>query len=197
MTFKSFLLFSLIISSINTSANTNDFNMRKQSEIINLNNHLDRETDFQILKRMLMSKCSVENCYPNSGVCKGEKCFCLEGYLTIPMKNDFRSCNYSQKKTIYALLLESFGLIGFGHLYAGRYFNGILKLLWFFVNIFYGVQFVLVFMKENSDTDAAYYVKMVISLACISIPIIWHFIDLFKFSNNHYLDGNDIAMLNW
>lgn len=70
-------------------------------------------------------------------------------------------------------------------------------MIWFFINIFYGVQFVMVLMKENSETDAAYYFKMLISLACISVPILWHFIDLYKFSNNLYLDGNELPMLNW
>lgn len=175
-----------------------NLNLKKQkSEILNFSQYSYKDADFKILKRMLMSKCNVENCSPASGICKGERCICLEGFLTIPKKGDYHSCNYQQKKIIYALLLESFSLIGFGHIYAGRYFNGFLKMIWFFINIFYGVQFVMVLMKENSETDAAYYFKMLISLACISVPILWHFIDLYKFSNNLYLDGNDLPMLNW
>lgn len=181
----------------NINFSPSNFKKLPQSETKNTSNNSFKDIEFKILKRMLMSKCNVENCNPAAGVCKGEKCVCLEGYLTVPIKGDSHSCNYQQKKIIYALLLESFGLFGFGHIYAGRFFNGFLKLVWFFVNIFYGVQFVMVLMKENSDTDAAYYVKMIISFACISVPILWHFIDLYKFSNNLYLDGNEIPMLNW
>lgn len=187
----------LIIILVDILFVNNQSNFRGNSELYSLDEYSFKDSDFQALKRMLMSKCNVDNCNPNQGNCKGEKCVCLEGYLTIPTKNDHRSCNYARKKAIYALLLESFGFIGFGHIYAGRLFNGILKMIWFFVNIFYGVQFVLVFMKENAETDAAYYVKMIISIACVSVPIIWHFIDLYRFSNNLYLDGNDIPMLNW
>ncbi len=199
MNFKTLFIFFSIISLniLPTSISSEAITRKTESEIINISSYSYKDTDFKVLKRMLMSKCNVENCPSNSGICKGEKCYCSEGYLTVPTKNDARSCNYAQKKNIFALLLESFGLIGFGHVYAGRYINGILKFVWFFINIFYGVQFVLVFMKENSDTDAAYYVKMIISLICVAVPIVWHFIDLFKFANNHYLDGNDIPMLNW
>jgi TM2 domain-containing membrane protein YozV len=209
MNLKTFFLLSSIILLLtipflkgNKELNKADFQrtsrlQKQQSEVLNFSEYSYRDADFKILKRMLMSKCNVENCFPDSGICKGEKCFCLEGFLTVPMKGDHRSCNYQQKKIIYSLLLESFGFIGFGHIYAGRYFNGFLKLIWFFVNIFYGVQFVMVLMKENSDTDAAYYIKMLISLACVSVPILWHFIDLYKFSNNLYFDGNNLPMHNW
>ena len=145
--------------------------------------------------RLLMSSCNSENCFPFQGICKGEKCVCLEGYLTIPVPGESHSCNYAQKKVIYSLLLESFGLIGMGHIYCERWVNGLLKIIWFFINIFYGVQFVLAFMKENADTNTAHYVKVFISLGCLSIPVIWHFIDLYNFSNGNYKDGNGVELL--
>ena len=171
--------------------------IQQTSHFQNINNLKYVDKDYPVLKRMLMSKCNVENCSPTQGICKGEKCVCLDGFLTLPMKNDHKSCNYSQKKVIFALLLESFGLIGFGHIYAGRIFNGILKFIFFYSIIFFGTQFVVVIMKEDSDTPHAYYFKMFICGAIISIPVIWHFVDLYKFSTNQYLDGNDIHMINW
>jgi hypothetical protein len=163
--------------------------------IISVEDSTYRNTDFHVAKRLLMSSCNSENCFPFQGICKGEKCVCLEGYLTIPIPNEPLSCNYQQKKVIYSLLLESFGLIGIGHIYCERYFNGLFKMIWFFINIFYGVQFVLAFMKENSDTNTAHYVKVFISLGCLSIPVIWHFIDLYNFSNGNYKDGNGVELL--
>jgi hypothetical protein len=189
-----FLLFINIFQNINTNikdiisnANTNNILLIKESRY--------RDLDFLKIKRMLMSKCNPENCYPFQGNCKGEKCFCLDGYKTLPTPNENRSCNYVQKKVIFALLLESFGLFGFGHIYCERYFEGVLKIIWFFINIFFGVQFVMAFMKEAVDTDAAHYIKVVISLVCLSVPVIWHFIDLYNFSNGNYKDGNEIELL--
>jgi archaellum biogenesis protein FlaJ (TadC family) len=96
-----------------------------------------------------------------------------------------------------ALLLECFGFIGFGHIYAGRTFAGIFKNLVFYAIICLGSQFVIQLMKGDSDTEIAYYVKLLISAACLCLPIIWHLIDLYRFATNQYLDGNSQPMKNW
>mgnify|MGYP000897500587 CR=1 FL=1 len=178
------------------SDSENNKNRNKNRNILlSIKESTYRDADFLKLKRMLMSSCNSENCFPLQGTCKGEKCVCLEGYLTIPTPNEPHSCNYVQKKVIFALLLETFGLIGFGHIYCERYYYGFIKIIWFFINIFYGVQFVMAFMKENVDTNAAHYVKLVISLICLSIPVIWHFVDLYNFSIGDYKDGNGVDLL--
>ena len=187
----------LLILNAFTNTNTESTNLKKSYNIYSVNDLPYKDADFHILKRMLMSSCNSENCFPFQGICKGEKCFCLEGFLTMPTPNEPRSCNYAQKKVIYALLIESFGLFGFGHIYCERYFNGFFKIFWFFINIFFGVQFVLVFMKESVDTNTAHYMKVFISLSCVSIPVIWHFIDLYNFSNGIYKDGNEVELLFW
>ena len=76
-----------------------------------------------------------------------------------------------------ALLLETFGLIGFGHLYAGRFLNAFFKLIVFYAIICFGFQFVIQLLKENSDSDLANYIKIGISISCFGTPIIWHFLD--------------------
>lgn len=143
-------------------------------------------------------ECNSRTCPSGQGICKGGTCVCLEGYITVyDNKNLGVSCNYQQKKTMWALLIESFGLVGFGHIYAGRIFAGIVKIIVFYVIICFGSQFVITFMKENSDTDTAYYVKLLISSGCLCLPIVWHLVDLYNFAANNYLDGNMMPMLNW
>jgi hypothetical protein len=52
-------------------------------------------------------------------------------------------------------------------------------------------------MKENTDTETAYYIKLLISAACLAVPLVWHLIDLYKWANNQYLDGNGYPLLDW
>jgi TM2 domain-containing membrane protein YozV len=183
MQIKQFLILIVItaISSLITSTNSSS-----SISIINNEN-----------MRILQGVCTPENCPASGGFCKGDRCVCLEGYLTQkdPMNHLF--CNYKQKNVMVGLLLECFGLIGFGHFYAGRIFQGLLKLILFYVIICYGSQFVIQFMKEASDTETAYYVKLAISTSCLGVPVIWHLIDMYKWATNQYLDGNELPMQSW
>lgn len=150
-----------------------------------------------IYLRLLQSPCNSENCPLTQGFCREDQCICLDGFMTIPNGVDYKYCNYKQKNIIVALLLESFGFIGFGHFYAGRIFYGLVKLICFYVIICYGSQFVIAFMKENSDTETAYYIKLAISTSCLGVPVLWHLIDLYKWATNQYLDGNAQRMEGW
>lgn len=147
--------------------------------------------------RLLQNTCSAENCPASNGFCKGDRCVCLEGYITHKDPINHGYCNYKQKNVMVSLLLECFGLIGFGHFYAGRIFPGLLKLVLFYVIICYGSQFVIQFMKESSDTETAYYVKLAISASCLGVPVVWHLIDLYRWATNQYLDGNELPMQSW
>ena len=148
-------------------------------------------------ERFLQTICEPSICPPGHGYCKGNKCICLDGYISVMDKKNHKYCNYEQKHMMTALLLESFGFIGFGHLFTGRVFAGILKLIVFYVIICYGSQFVIQFMKGDNDTERAYYVKLIISASCMCLPVIWHLIDLYRFATNQYLDGNGQPMKNW
>lgn len=143
------------------------------------------------------SYCNYKVCPPNKGYCKVDTCICFEGFMTNKEELPQVYCNYEQKHTMTALLLETFGLIGFGHIYSGRYGSGILKMIIFYAIICFGTQFVIQFMKENTDSDVAYYIKIVISLICIGTPIVWHFIDLYNWACDNYKDGNGMPMIDW
>lgn len=169
-----------------------------QASIINLiNQDYQDYTKGREFNRHLQSSCNPENCPPLQGYCKSDKCICLEGYITVLDQTNFKFCNYKQKESVIALLLESFGLFGVGHLYAGRIYYGLSKIFCFFIFICLGSQFVITLLKEESDTVIAYYVKLLISLGCMGVPIAWHIVDLYKWANNMYRDGNDQPMLNW
>ena len=170
----------------------------KLSSIQNLNNSdVIENKDSQRFNRQLQSTCNSVNCPSLQGFCKTDKCICLDGYMTVSDNNNFKFCNYEQKQSIVALLLESFGLFGVGHLYAGRVYYGLSKIFCFFVFICLGSQFVITLLKEESDTEIAYYVKLLISLGCLGVPILWHLIDLYKWANNMYEDGNNQPMMSW
>ena len=184
--FLKIVLFLLLFCQLEQSSIKNLFSQDYQQ--------YSQSVDYQ---RLLQSSCNTANCPLNQGYCKSDKCSCLEGFITVSGQTDFKFCNYKQKESIIALLLESFGLFGFGHLYAGRTSYGITKIICFFIFICLGSQFVITLLKEESDTMIAYYVKLSISLACLGAPIAWHIIDLYKWANNMYMDGNNQPMMNW
>ena len=150
-----------------------------------------------VSRELDQSNCNYITCPTLQGYCKADKCVCFEGYLNFSTDGEKKYCNYKQKSAITALLLETFGLIGFGHFYAGRVFSGFLKIVCFYVIICYGTQFVIQFMKENTYSDIAYYIKIIISVVCIGTPLVWHFIDLYNWASNNYLDGNGMPLLDW
>jgi TM2 domain-containing membrane protein YozV len=157
----------------------------------------EKEKHDKLFKRILQNVCNPESCPPFQGYCRDDDCVCLEGYITKKDPMNHKFCNYRQKSVIISLLLEAFGLIGFGHVYAGRIFYGVLKLVAFYLLICCGSQFVITLMKENSDTDTAYYIKLMLSTAILGLPVLWHFIDLYKWGTNQYLDGNEQSMESW
>ncbi len=147
--------------------------------------------------RLLDVGCTPELCPPKQGYCRFDKCICLEGFITVDTPSDFKFCNYEQKQSIVALLLESFGLFGIGHIYAGRILYGIFKLVSFAILICFGSLCVINFFKYQVDTQAAYYVKVAIWICVVGTPFAWHFIDLYRWANNQYLDGENQPMMNW
>jgi hypothetical protein len=154
-------------------------------------------SDYSENLRQLQTICEPSVCPPTQGYCRGNRCICLDGYISVFNDNNHIYCNYPQKIMLYSLLLESFGMIGFGHIYAGRIWPGIIKFIVFYVIICFGTQFVISFMKEDHDTDTAYYIKLVISAACLGFPVVWHIVDLYKFATNQYLDGLGEPMKDW
>ena len=72
--------------------------------------------------------CNEENCPPERGTCSGENfCFCFDGYIS--SYESSTQCDYEQKDRTLYFLLEFVLSFGIGHLYAGHYIYGIIKML--------------------------------------------------------------------
>ena len=124
--------------------------------------------------------CNEDNCPTDRGTCSGENyCYCFEGYISTFEKPYF--CDYGQKDRTLYFLLEFVLSFGIGHLYAGHYFYGIIKL------ICYGSIFGLYLTKysKKKGIDAART-----RLFLWVIITIWQFIDGYCIFKGIYPDGN-------
>ena len=148
--------------------------------------------------RYLTNDCNNLICSLPGGLCSKEgKCQCFQGYITVQSQTDHKLCNYAQKKQFIAFILEMFGLVGFGFIYIGYYFRGFMKIFVLSLIIICGTQFIIVFLKEKSDTQAAYFFKLALSCCCICFPIFWHFFDLVNLAYSNYNDNNGIPLESW
>ena len=87
--------------------------------------------------------------------------------------------------------------MGFGFIYLGQYLRGLMKLFIFFLMIVFGTQFIIVFLREKSESQAVYFFKLSISCCCICLPIVWHLIDLFNLAFNNYKDNQGVPVEPW
>ena len=82
------------------------------------------------------------NCPYNQGFCVDMKCECIEGYWSLMDKNLAPSqqtfCNYKQTNLYLPLILEFF-LPGVGHIYVGKYWFAIAKLILFIASVSTGI----------------------------------------------------------
>ena len=93
-----------------------------------------------LLSLVFSQECIIgKNCPNKQGICVGTSCNCLDGYITVLNSKLSQTeqiyCNYPQKHHLIALILELF-LPSIGHFYVGKYWFGIIKLI-------FGVTFVL------------------------------------------------------
>jgi len=188
-----FLKENELLNIINNNSNNNNLNENTKSKFL----FFQQQNNTGIDDFSMVPICVPNNCPKDQGVCINNKCQCLTGFITITTKTDHRFCNYEQKSMKIAFLFEACGFIGFGHIYAGRFFYGIIKCLSIYSVIMFGIQFIITFLAETSDTKAALYTKYIISFACLSFPLVWHLVDLINFCNNVYSDGNGNPMLYW
>ena len=127
--------------------------------------------------------CNEDNCPIEKGTCSGENfCYCFDGYISTFETSYF--CDYSQKDRTLYFLLEFVLSFGIGHLYAGNYIYGAIKMLCYF-GIF-GVYLVKFRLKKGIDAAR-------IRLFLWVIITIWQFIDGFCIFKGIYTDGNDRA----
>ena len=86
-----------------------------------------------LLSLVFSQECIIgKNCPNKQGICVGTSCNCLDGYITVLdsklSQTEQIYCNYPQKHHLTALILELF-LPSIGHFYVGKYWFGIIKLI--------------------------------------------------------------------
>ena len=116
------------------------------------------------------------NCPFNQGVCRLDKCECINGYQTYITDQTSTNpiyCNYKQTSKWVPFLLELF-FPSIGLFYLGRYFHGFLKLALFEPIIWRG--------KD-------------ISPFWLFLIFIVYLVDLFCLFMKYYSDGNGIALV--
>ena len=124
--------------------------------------------------------CNEDNCPKHRGTCSGENyCYCFDGYISSFETSFF--CDYDQKDRTLYFLLEFVLSFGIGHLYAGNYIYGIIKLICY--SILFGLYHFK--FKKTKGIDAAR-----ISLFLWTIISIWQFIDGRNIFKGIYTDGN-------
>ena len=95
----------------------------------------DKETVVKF-HEIKLNSCDKTSCTPGKAIClDNHTCICNKGYLDIPQfrnnKNEY--CTYQLKKRSIAFLLELLIPFGFGHIYVGHYFLGVLKFCLFLI----------------------------------------------------------------
>ena len=125
--------------------------------------------------------CNEENCPPERGTCSGENfCFCFDGYIS--SYESSTQCDYEQKDRTLYFLLEFVLSFGIGHLYAGHYIYGIIKMLCYVCLL--GIYFIKFAKKKGIDAAR-------IRLFIWAIISIWQMIDGISIFKGTYTDGND------
>ena len=125
--------------------------------------------------------CNEENCPPERGTCSGENfCFCFDGYIS--SYESSTQCDYEQKDRTLYFLLEFVLSFGIGHLYAGHYIYGIIKMLCYVCLL--GIYFIKFAKKKGIDAAR-------IRLFIWVIISIWQMIDGISIFKGTYTDGND------
>ena len=86
--------------------------------------------------------CDASNCnvYGYGGVCISiQKCLCNPGFITTRENFGIFDCDYKQKSSLTAALLEFLFPLGAGHLYARNYSLAGLKFISFFIFLFFSI----------------------------------------------------------
>lgn len=134
------------------------------------------------------TSCTQMNCfYPNvcisNFVCKCGNENANYFKDSISSENPPYYCAYGRKKQLVAFLLEFF-LPSFGHLYAGQYAIGVLKLLLPCVFV------VLLYVIQNT------LVKGIAGAGLCGMSI-WWLVDIILYGLNKYSDQNGVRLASW
>jgi hypothetical protein len=123
-----------------------------------------------------------------NGICTNEKtCKCNDGYVTYP-SNHVTGCNYKQKSTLVAFLLQFFlGFIsGAGYFYLGQTELGLGQLFLFWGGTILSLFFACCSCSEKSDSNEEILYKCVLYMGCI----IWYMYSLAEIGGGITKDGN-------
>lgn len=137
-----------------------------------------------------------------NGKCVNNQCRCSDAYATV--QGSTTQCTYKRKLQLTAFLLHIFlGLFGAGHWYIGNisYAMGQLSLS---VIIPIGCTitvciFMCIFTCNDSSKGlcSAGIAYGIIYAVCYFAGIIWWVVDVIRFADNDYLDGNGYGLNPW
>ena len=142
--------------------------------------------------------CSTnEDCNGNKGNCVNSTCFCITGWTVSPGSSI--DCNYQQINQSYYFYLEFVFLYGLGHIYAGNYVLGIVKLVLF---VFLITQLTLIpicskFVDDKCDNGC---IRLLVGLFFLFFSMGffgWVLFDLIAIGNGFYYDGNGVPLVDW
>lgn len=164
----------------------NNFNYNIKKD--NLYNNFE---DFNIKNKHLYN-CNINNCPYIKGFCYFGECICRNGYSDSIYNTNKTYCYYKQYKIKTFLLIEMFGLFGFGHINSERYLFGIFKFLFVWCFSIFAIQFVIAFNNYEVDLKETKIFKKYLSYFILLIPVTLHVYDLYSISSNYYKDGNGV-----
>ena len=152
------------------------------TQILSVRHHNSNGEYTKITKKILPDSelCNEQNCPSNRGTCSRENfCYCFDGYIST-FEKPFQ-CDYEQKDRVLYFLLEFVLSFGIGHLYAGKYLYGFIKMACYIAIV--GVYFLKFHKKKGID---AARIRFFLGLNyCI-----WQLIDGLLIFRGTYTDGN-------
>ena len=180
---KSFIVILLVYFVIATKNNSK---IKQQAAVDNADNKISQNT-------RVIGICKNDTC--TNGICENENtCLCNYGYTNVESIGTNELCNYQYKEQVVAFFLELCLILGFGHLYCGRYANFIVKLLFF--SLFISADFILKYaikVKSYNSKKTVY----ISSYVFYAIMILWQTIDIILFGLNVYKDYYGLSLLTY
>lgn len=143
-------------------------------------------------------KCVLGICDTKGGKCTNGICICIKGFTTYLSSKNHTLCNYEQKNSVIAGLLELFLGSGFGHFYSGRRINGVVKLS-FTILFCYSCccsLYLIRKLKEDPRTSGHPHISFLFIFALtVGISLIfWQLVDSILFILGLYYDGNNMPL---
>lgn len=126
------------------------------------------------------------------GTCRydGKSCACDDGYTTSP--NNDQQCDYKQKNTLTAFLLELFlGMFGGGYFYLGLISFAVGQMCLFVIGAIIACLIVCLGVLAESE-GCAYILSCCYICLWVSAMIAWWIASLVMIARATILDGNDM-----